>query len=132
MPSLTYVARNGISLEERLQSAADNLHKLITITGQTKSGKTVLVNTVLPRSEDGNIWLDGGGVSSEDDLWTSILQELGATNAVVLAEGVSSTKHANGDVSGGIGFLGIGAVIGVRPQLPTITQHSAHPAAFPL
>ncbi|MGC8592120.1 hypothetical protein, partial [Acidithiobacillus sp.] len=60
MPRLTYVPREAIKLEASLRNAVENLHKLITVTGQTKSGKTVLVNTVLPRAGVGqNIWIDG-------------------------------------------------------------------------
>jgi type II secretory pathway predicted ATPase ExeA len=84
MPKLTYVPRNAIKLETRLGTAVENLHKLIAVTGQTKSGKTVLVNTILPRAAgEHNIWLDGGHFAQEDDFWLTILQELdGATKYV--------------------------------------------------
>lgn len=39
MPILTYVPRSDIKLEERLQSAEENLCKLVTVIGATKSGK---------------------------------------------------------------------------------------------
>lgn len=113
MPKLTYVARDAIQLEASLRQAVENLHKLITVTGQTKSGKTVLVNTVLPRSAIGeNIWIDGGSVASEDDFWTSILHELG--EATTLEDGDSSTseRSVEGEVEGGIGLPGVAGVKG--------------------
>lgn len=66
MPKLTYVSRAERNLEDRLRAANDNLCKLVTITGATKSGKTVLVSQVFPRAEC--LWIDGGTVREEDDL----------------------------------------------------------------
>jgi hypothetical protein len=82
MPILTYVPRTDIKLEERLQSAKENLCKLVTVTGATKSGKTVLVNRIFPRHEC--IWIDGGTVEEEAELWQYILDEIsGYTEAMV-------------------------------------------------
>lgn len=109
MPRLTYVPRKAIQLENRLRNAVENLHKLITVTGQTKSGKTVLVNTVLPRNEvDNNIWLDGGAFANENDFWSTILQNLGVPTSQTLATTAESTQQAAGSISGGIGILGTG------------------------
>lgn len=103
MPKLTYVPREAINLEVSLRNAVENLHKLITVTGQTKSGKTVLVNTVLPRANVGeNIWIDGGSVDSENDFWTSILHELGESSTFEQTNSASSTKSVEGEVQGGI------------------------------
>lgn len=104
MPRLTYVPREAIKLEASLRNAIENLHKLITVTGQTKSGKTVLVNTVLPRGDVGeNIWIDGGSVGSEDDFWMTILQELGEATTLEESSSTSSTNTVDGEVQGGIG-----------------------------
>ncbi|CAA9560674.1 MAG: hypothetical protein AVDCRST_MAG86-593, partial [uncultured Truepera sp.] len=93
MPRLTYVPRNAIKLEARLRTAVDSLHKLITVTGQTKSGKTVLVNTILPRAtEEQNIWLDGGHFAQEDDFWSTILQELDGATSYESSETSESVK----------------------------------------
>jgi hypothetical protein len=63
MPTLTYVPRAEHNLEARLAEAKDNLCKLVTVTGSTKSGKTVLTNKVFPRSS--SVWIDGGTVKEE-------------------------------------------------------------------
>jgi len=63
-----------LQLEEKLAEGKDNLCKLVTVTGQTKSGKTVLTKKVFPREEA--IWIDGGIVSAEDDFWDSIIEQL--------------------------------------------------------
>jgi hypothetical protein len=44
------------------------------VTGHTKSGKTVLVRSILPREEA--IWVDGGGVGAEDDFWSTVIDQL--------------------------------------------------------
>jgi|SRR5271157_684062 len=64
-PRYTYNPRVELQLEQRLSEARDNLCKLVTVTGQTKSGKTVLTKKVFPREEA--VWVDGGIVSAEED-----------------------------------------------------------------
>jgi hypothetical protein len=73
-PRFTYNPRTELQLEERLAEAKDNLCKLVTVTGQTKSGKTVLTKKVFPREEA--VWIDGGIVSVEEDFWDSIIDQL--------------------------------------------------------
>jgi hypothetical protein len=75
MPTLTYIARTERNLEERLRAAHDNLCKLVTITGSTKSGKTVLAKRIFPPGT--SIWIDGGTIKEEDDLWNFILAQIG-------------------------------------------------------
>lgn len=73
-PRHTYNPRVNLNLEEKLAEVKDNLCKLVTVTGQTKSGKTVLARKVLPPEEC--IWIDGGVVSQEDDFWQVIIEQL--------------------------------------------------------
>ena len=48
MPKHTYVERTQTEIKNKLSDAKDNLCKLVTLTGQTKSGKTVLTQTIFP------------------------------------------------------------------------------------
>jgi hypothetical protein len=73
-PRHTYNPRVDLQLEQKLGEVKDNLCKLVTVTGQTKSGKTVLARKILPPEE--SIWLDGGAVSHEDDFWDVIIEQL--------------------------------------------------------
>lgn len=73
-PRLTYNPREKLQLEAKLAETRDNLCKLATVTGQTKSGKTVLTRKVLPQED--SIWIDGGTVSSEQDFWDVIINRL--------------------------------------------------------
>jgi hypothetical protein len=73
-PRHTYNPRTARNLEERLGEVAENLCKLATVTGHTKSGKTVLVRNAYP--PENSIWVDGGTVSVEEDFWTNIVDQL--------------------------------------------------------
>lgn len=94
MPILTYVNRAEPSLQRKLEAVRHNLCKLVTLTGATKSGKTVLVNRVFPRGREA-IWVDGGSVSAEGDLWSLILEQAngdtGTETVDVVEEGTSAT-----------------------------------------
>lgn len=112
MPKLTYVARNSVKLEETLKYSIENLHKLITVTGQTKSGKTVLVSKVLPRDDGMNIWIDGGSVKNEDDLWSTVLQETQVEQEFSNTITSVTTNHAKGDLSGKVGIPALAQMSG--------------------
>lgn len=79
-PRHTYNPRVSLRLEQRLAEVRENLCKLVTVTGQTKSGKTVLSRKVLPQEDA--IWIDGGTVSSEEEFWQLILQRLSLFQSV--------------------------------------------------
>ena len=113
LPDHTYVAREEFRLEDRLRTATDNLCKLVTITGPTKSGKSVLTQRVFPRHDA--VWLDGGAIGNEEQIWSSIVSQLGgftrlgsesreATRASITAEARAQMKlpfiaQASGGVS---------------------------------
>lgn len=77
-PTHTYVSRTDTGMEQRFSDALDDGNKIITISGPTKSGKTVFCKTMLPDEE--RVWISGGTVSTVDDVWTAIIHKLdGAT-----------------------------------------------------
>jgi len=100
MPQFTYVSRSDRRLEETLGRVKENLFKLVTVTGTTKSGKTVLVNKVLPRNKA--IWVDGGAIKSDDDFWNTILQSINGytsksnKNSIGTKTGVQGSIEGNG------------------------------------
>jgi hypothetical protein len=108
MPILTYVPRADIKLEERLHSAKENLCKLVTVTGATKSGKTVLVNRIFPRNQC--IWIDGGTIGKEEDLWQYILEEIDGYVEVTNQQNkeTATTFKANIGVESDIPLIGKG------------------------
>lgn len=111
-PRHTYNPRVDLQLEKRLRESRENLCKLVTVTGQTKSGKTVLARTVLPREE--SVWVDGGTVSAEDDFWQVVLEQLdlfqtteaGTASETEAAISGKGTAEANFLVAKGSGEIG--------------------------
>jgi hypothetical protein len=102
MPRLTYVARTEHNLETRLSAAKDNLCKLVTVTGATKCGKTVLVNRIFPRSSC--IWVDGGTIASEDDLWNYILAGINGSTELTNQETKGTDSLFKGELAGEAGL----------------------------
>jgi hypothetical protein len=70
-PEHTYVARAGEDLERKLERAVATPKVVISISGPSKSGKTVLVEKVV--GKDSMILLSGAEVQSGDDLWSRVL-----------------------------------------------------------
>ena len=76
LPQLTYVSRAEGGLERQLRASTENSSKLVTVTGPTKSGKTVLSKRVL--SSRPLVWIDGGAVNSEEEFWVTLASALDA------------------------------------------------------
>lgn len=73
-PQHTYNPRADKALEEKVNEPRENLCKLVTITGQTKSGKTVMTKKIYPK--ESSIWIDGGAIKTEDDFWNALIDKL--------------------------------------------------------
>jgi hypothetical protein len=112
-PEHTYVPREGLRLEAQLEAALDNLCKLVTITGPTKSGKSVLTKKVYPR--DRAVWIDGGAISTEEDLWLAIIERLDAYTDVT----TTRTSTASTD---------LGVEISTQASLPFFVKGQAKAA----
>ena len=106
-PTVTYVDRSERKLEESLQRALDKGGALISITGPTKCGKTVLCRKVLEGTNF--VWLDGGEINRPDDFWDVLIHK---TNAFT-DESVEHGKASGSAISGGVD-AGIAGVSGER------------------
>jgi hypothetical protein len=102
-PRHTYNPRSTQQLEARLEEVKENLCKLVTVTGHTKLGKTVLVRTVFPSEEC--LWIDGGTIGSEDDFWNTIANQLELFQATSISKGSSSTTGIAASVTGSANFV---------------------------
>ncbi|WP_435649634.1 hypothetical protein [Kitasatospora purpeofusca] len=75
LPTITYNPRASLALEEELQDYLDEGYRILSVSGPTKTGKTVLVRSILPPGEA--IWLSGGAISSVAEFWDTIAEHLG-------------------------------------------------------
>jgi hypothetical protein len=96
-PRHTYNPRLSLQLEKNVAQVKDNLCKLVTVTGHTKSGKTVLVRRILPREEA--VWVDGGGIDSEETFWQVVLEQLDLPQTVQFEAGREHTTELNASAS---------------------------------
>jgi hypothetical protein len=100
MPTVTYVRREHLGLEQELRRAVAKGYAIVAVTGPSKCGKTVLRRTVIPDNVVAHI--EGGQVSVEDDFWETIRAHLETPSGL----SQTATRQTGGSA-------GIGASIGV-------------------
>jgi hypothetical protein len=108
LPSETYVSRAHLNLEEDLEHWLERRQKpLLSVSGPTKSGKTVLLKRLVPSA----VWLSGGAIDSADDFWSAICDEL----EVFTDHSLSSERtrgngaHLEGELNAGVVTVSGGA-----------------------
>ncbi|HEX4240005.1 MAG TPA: hypothetical protein VHZ53_01240, partial [Steroidobacteraceae bacterium] len=94
-PTHTYVARSEDRLEERMREALATPGEIVSVSGPSKSGKTVLIEKVAGR--DNLISVTGAGITSGSEVWDRALDWMDAPSQV----GGSVTHALGGSVSGG-------------------------------
>lgn len=101
-PLHTYVSRDDDRLEQRLKDALDTPAEVVSVSGPSKSGKTVLIERVV--GADNLIPITGAGIKSPDQLWDRILDWIDAP----FSSGVSTTLGGGARVGAGIkGEVGV-------------------------
>ena len=101
-PSITYVSRAGLNIEAALKKAVSQRNIIVSLTGPTKSGKTVLCRNVLQNFA--HVWIEGGQIKSEPGLWERICYELNYPREIM------KKRIDGGTVSAGVSA---GAEVGV-------------------
>jgi hypothetical protein len=82
-PRITYNPRGERHLEPELSAYLDQgFGRALSVSGPTKSGKTVLVERALPRDEA--IWVEGPDLASVEVFWDAIVDWLGLYDLVEL------------------------------------------------
>ncbi|NEW75059.1 ATP-binding protein [Streptomyces rhizosphaericus] len=79
-PTITYNPRSELNLEDQILDYLDEGHRILSVSGSTKTGKTVLVRRIIPPND--GIWLSGGAISSSEQFWESIAEHLGLFTAI--------------------------------------------------
>lgn len=97
-PQYTYVLRNEDRFESSLRDALDTPGQIVSLTGPSKSGKTVLVEKVVGR--DLLIAISGTSIRSPEDVWERVLDWMDVPNST------SKRQSAGGLIGAEIGGKG--------------------------
>ena len=92
MPSVTYVGREHLKLEAKIERAVARGFSFNVITGPTKSGKSVLCHRVLDPKR--LVTLEGGQVSNSTEFWEQLAHRLRVAAGVTETEKQSETIAA--------------------------------------
>lgn len=105
MPKFTYIERSEKEIIKKIRKSKHNLCKIVTVTGQTKSGKTVLVKKEFPSEDSSNIWINAGSITNEDDIWDRVIVKLGGWTSTEESSGSGASTMVGANVSGTINAL---------------------------
>lgn len=105
-PEHTYVEREGDQLEDFLRDAVSTPGQIISLSGPSKSGKTVLVEKVV--GKDNLISLSGASLNSADEVWEKALDWMGTPTTMSQTNTDGVKLGAETGLKGGfnIPFLG--------------------------
>lgn len=94
VPTATYIERESRQLETQLKNAIRTPGMITSLSGPSKSGKTVLIHKMI--SAENLITVSGGAIKNADHLWERVLNWMEAPS-----EYTSSTAHEAGGTVGG-------------------------------
>ena len=100
LPTVTYNPREELGLEERVREYLNEGHRILSVSGPTKSGKTVLLKSILTDA----VWLSGGTLSSMDDFWGAVGDALDVYPNEQTAQGL---QEMTGRSTSGEGTIGV-------------------------
>lgn len=95
-PTVTYVDREDLKLEERLANYIRLPKMVVSISGPSKTGKTVLVKRVI--DSENIIPVVGAGLTTPEDLWTRALACMDVPSSVT--KSVSGGAEISGSMKG--------------------------------
>lgn len=94
VPTVTYIEREEQNLEKQLENSLKTPGLIISLSGPSKSGKTVLINKIIP--QENLIAVSGAAIRTAEMLWERVLNWMEAPS-----ETSSTSSHTvSADVSG--------------------------------
>lgn len=105
-PEITYNPRDDRHLETEVMGYLGQLGKALSVSGPTKSGKTVLIERLMPKDEA--IWFQGSDLTSVDALWLRVIDWFNLYDVVEIAE--TEERGTQGELSGQAGIAGLASV----------------------
>ncbi len=116
-PTYTYIRRRSEDLEQQLRDALSTPNLVISLSGPSKSGKTVLVQKVV--TDEFIIRISGAEIRGTNDLWSIVLDNLD-TPASTAEQNTGTTAIQEGQsFTGGITVpvLGVNAGASLSDQV---------------
>jgi hypothetical protein len=102
LPTFTYVERANRKFEDRLREALSIPKMIVSLSGPSKSGKTVLVNKVI--ESDNLIPVSGASIRAPDALWSKVLGWMDVPTERVETSGTKSNLEVGGKAGGELGI----------------------------
>lgn len=107
MPEITYVSRDDLGIDLQLTRWSKKRNKpLLSVSGPTKSGKTVLLKKHLSNAS----WLSGGAIDGAGDFWETVCAEFDIYTDSNM--NVSTGSSLGTQISGGIDIISAGGSAG--------------------
>lgn len=108
-PSITYISRDEYQLESKIKDYLDARYKLLSISGSTKSGKTVLVRKIVPKQS--SFWIPGGLVRDLNSFWKIVLEKTGGHTSISDTTSENRNIVSGREMTASIKPAGVGADI---------------------
>jgi hypothetical protein len=88
-PTITYVDRKADDVELKFARAIATPNQIVSLSGPTKTGKTVLCRKMLGERE--YLWIDGGQIDGESKFWERACYELNIASGEIDTSSVQVT-----------------------------------------
>lgn len=95
-PTVTYVERAEDHVERNFARAIASPNEIVSLSGPTKTGKTVLCRRILGKRE--HVWIDGGQVRDGPSFWERVSSELNLPLETENTTGRETTVSAQGEL----------------------------------
>lgn len=106
LPHVTYNPRGDLELERQIRRYLDQRYKILSVSGPTKAGKTVLIKKMVPK--EAGIWVSGGQVNQAGVFWDLIISRTGAFTTIAVSESESKEDMAGRQFKASVAPLGFG------------------------
>ena len=90
LPTHTYYERPNLNLEQALLNAVDTPGMITAVSGPSKSGKTVLCESVIGLNS--MVLVTGGGVGDEETFWRRIRSKLKMPSGSSQSSGTTKSR----------------------------------------
>jgi hypothetical protein len=101
---VTYNPREELHLEQRVQDYLDERHRILSLSGPTKCGKTVLLKRIVPTD---CAWISGGSIATSAEFWELVADKLGLYGKNTTEYGSAEADGTEVEGGGRVGIPGI-------------------------